>query len=354
MKSELSSKYRPRTIATVHTNYYESCAMTFIRFPLLCLCLFNIGLSNSVDTDNNIPLFNSYEIEKGGRPRDPFVAPDGSVWFCGQATNYLAKLNPATSVVKYYEVPEGSHPHNLIIDNKGMVWYAGNRNAHIGKLNPDTGDIIKFDMPDSITDPHTLVFDKDQNIWFTAQHSNAIGHLNVSTGKVRFVAMERKGSRPYGIKVDSQGNAWSVLVGTNRLARVDPNMTLTEYDIPRSDARPRRLEITRDDSIWYVDYAGGYLGRLNASTEKFNEWLMPSGEGSKPYATGLDSESVLWIFETGPYPNKLVSFDTKNELFTSESVIKEGGLVRHTYYDHKSKKLWFGVDVGFIMSAKVN
>jgi virginiamycin B lyase len=241
----------------------------------------------------------------------------------------------------------------LIIDTNGIIWYAGNRNGHIGSFDPKFKKIRKFFMPEGIKDPHTLVFDSRQNIWFTAQHSNVIGHLDIGTGEVRFVTMERKGSRPYGIKVDSQGNAWSVLVGTNRLARVDPNMSLTEFDLPRKDARPRRLEITDDDNIWYVDYAGGYLSRFNTSTETITEWLMPSGKAGKPYATGLDGNSILWIFETGLYPNKMVSFDTKNEKFTSETIIKEGGLVRHTYYDSKNKTLWFGVDVGFIMSARV-
>ena len=31
-------------------------------------------------------------------------------------------------------------------------------------------------------------------------------------------------------------------------------------------ARPRRLEITGDDRIWYVDYADGYLGRFDPAT----------------------------------------------------------------------------------------
>ena len=28
------------------------------------------------------------------RPRDPYVAPDGTVWFVGQVGDYVAKLNP--------------------------------------------------------------------------------------------------------------------------------------------------------------------------------------------------------------------------------------------------------------------
>ena len=31
---------------------------------------------------------------EGTRPRDPYVAPGGKVWFCGQQGNYLAYFDP--------------------------------------------------------------------------------------------------------------------------------------------------------------------------------------------------------------------------------------------------------------------
>ena len=32
---------------------------------------------------------------EGSRPRDPYVAPDGRVWFVGQTADYVARLDPA-------------------------------------------------------------------------------------------------------------------------------------------------------------------------------------------------------------------------------------------------------------------
>ncbi|RDX37258.1 lyase [Kangiella sp. HD9-110m-PIT-SAG07] len=297
----------------------------------------------------------SFEVEWGGRPRDPAVAPDGMVWFCGQAGNYIARLNPETGAMKQFSVPEGSHPHNLIVASDGGVWYAGNQNAHIGRIDPETGDIKQFPMPEEITDPHTLVFDSDENIWFTAQHSNAIGHLDTESGKVRFVTASEKGSRPYGIKLDSNGTPWSVLVGTNKLGVVDTDsFTLQEIDIPREDARPRRIEITSDNNIWYVDFNDGYLGQYNPETEQFEEWLMPEGHDSQPYGTALDSEGRIWIGETGPYPNVMIGFDSDSQEFVSKTIIESGGSVRHMYYDNEKDVFWFGVDNGFIVKGKPN
>ena len=112
-----------------------------------------------------------WDVEWGGRTRDPYVAPDGKVWFVGQAGNYIAYLDPATGQQKRFEIEAGTNPHTLIVDAQGTVWYAGNRNGRIGKLNPATGE-IKTIMTGEAKDPHTMVFDGKGNIWFTSQGSN--------------------------------------------------------------------------------------------------------------------------------------------------------------------------------------
>src|SRR5688572_24437153 len=157
-----------------------------------------------------------------GRPRDPYVAPDGNTYFVGQAGNYIARLDPRSGEFKKYEIDPGTNPHNLIVDQSGMVWYAGNRNGMIGKLDPNTGAITRFPMPDEkVRDPHTLVFDAKGDIWFTAQQSGAVGHLETRTGKIR-LAFTGENTRPYGITLDSKGTPWFNLFGTNKIANIDP------------------------------------------------------------------------------------------------------------------------------------
>ena len=58
-----------------------------------------------------------WPVEWGGRTRDPAIAPDGKVWFVGQAGNYIANLDPRTGAQKKYEIEEGTNPHTLIVDN---------------------------------------------------------------------------------------------------------------------------------------------------------------------------------------------------------------------------------------------
>ena len=120
----------------------------------------------------------------GAAARATAVAPDGKVWFVGQAGNYIANLDPATGAQKRHH--RGGHePHTLIVDEKGTVG-AGNRNGRIGRLDPATG-AIKVIMTGEAKDPHTMVFDGKGHIWFTSQGSNRVGRLHMATEKVDLV-----------------------------------------------------------------------------------------------------------------------------------------------------------------------
>ncbi len=297
---------------------------------------------------------------KQSRPRDPFVAPDGKVWFVGQRSDYLASLVPTTGQFQKFDLEEGAGPHNLIVDTDGTVWYAGNRANHIGTLDPSTGKIEKIMMPDErARDPHTLVFDGRGNIWFTVQGGNFIGRLVKATRQVTLVeaptvegSARGSSSRPYGIEIDSRGRPWVVLFNTNLIGTVDPTtMKLTTFTLPEG-ARPRRLVITSDDQVWYADYARGYLGRLDSKTGQVQEWQNPGGSQSRPYGMAIDRSERIWFVETGLHPNRFVGFDpATKEFFSVTEISSGGGSVRHMYYDKRTNVVWFGTDTNTIGRA---
>ncbi len=293
------------------------------------------------------------------RPRDPFVGPDGRVWFVGQAAHYAAVLDPTTGEFKRYDMDPGTGPHNLIVAEDGMVYYAGNRAHHIGIIDPATGSIDKIMLPDErARDPHTLVWDAEGDIWFTVQGGNLIGHLDRSTRQVRFVeAPEVTGgrsssSRPYGIKMDSKNRPWIAHFNTNLIGMVDPgSFELIGYDLPEG-ALPRRLVIDSKDRVWYVDYARGKLGLVVEGDGFTEEWDLPAGEDSRPYGVAIDKYDRIWLVETGVQPNRFVGFDTVTERFISTvEVGSGGGTIRHMHYDPDTHTVWFGTDVNTIGRA---
>lgn len=292
----------------------------------------------------------------GTRPRDPFVAPDGRVWFCGQAGNYLAVFDPGTGQFRRIELESGTHPHNLVVDEAGLVWYAGNRNARIGRLDPASGEIVTFPMPDpQVRDPHTLALDGRGGLWFTAQGGNRVGRLDMVSGDIVLVEVPTPNARPYGIKLDGQGRPWVALFGTNKLAWIDPRtLALTEVTLPREQARVRRLEIAANGEVWYLDFAGGLIGRYRPAAGSFDEWPIPTSGRAQPYGSGMDQRGRLWLVDVGSRPVRLLGFDTAEERFLPAVTIpSEGGAVRHMYYHAGSDSLWFGTDANTLGQARL-
>jgi len=137
-----------------------------------------------------------------------------------------------------------------------------------------------------------------------------------------------------------------VELGANQLATLDPDtLEIREVTLARDDARPRRIGITSDGNIWYVDYAEGYLGRHTPKTGEIREWRAPSGDKSGPYGMAVDDRDRLWFVETWVSPNQLVGFDPATEKFFAATPIPSGGgSVRHMYFDPASRQIWFGTD----------
>lgn len=290
------------------------------------------------------------------RPRDPALAPDGTVWFVGQAGHYVARFDPDSAGFRRIDLPDGTGPHNVIVDEDGTLWIAGNLKGWIGHLDPDNGELTKIDMPvKDARDPHTLVFNDQGQIWFTVQWGNFIGRLDKSSGHVDLVRVATPDARPYGIDLDSHGHPWVALLGTNALATVDPDtLKLREIPLPRADARPRRLVITADDVVWYGDYAQGYLGRYDSVSDTVQEWRMPGGDDSGPYAMAADAANRIWAFETRIRPNRLVGFDPQTgSFFASAPVPSGGGTVRNMVYDPDTNSLWFGTDTNNLGRAQL-
>jgi len=279
------------------------------------------------------------------RPRDPSVADDGRIWFVGQAGDYAAVFDPSDESFRRYDLPDGAGPHTVYVTRDDEVWYAGNRDRHLGRIDPETGDIRRVDMPPGeLDDPHTLYEDSRGRLWFTAQWANQIGRYDRETGEIAHVDVPTERARPYGIAIDADDTVWVVLLGTHKIARITPDMQLTEIDLPREQARPRRIAIT-GRGIWYGDYAQGYVGVYDPEHETFEEWRLSPAADSGPYAVAADDRGRVWLVETHADPNRFVGFDPEaGSIFSTTPVPSGGGTVRHMVFDAARNAIWFGTD----------
>ena len=269
---------------------------------------------------------------KGAHPHDPAVGPDGSLWFTEQMTNKLGRLDPKTGEFKEYPLAEGknSGPHGLVADREGNIWFTANFGGYIGKLDPGTGKVTEYKMPsEKAYDPHTAVFDAHGILWFTVQGGNMVGRLNPTTGKIELKEVPTESALPYGIQINSKGIPIFCELGTNKMASIDPaTMKITEYALPES-ARPRRLAIATDGTVYFTDFKSGHLGALNISTGAVKMYASPGGPESNPYGITITPDGMVWYSESGVKPNTIVRFDPKTETFARANIPSGGGVVRN-------------------------
>jgi virginiamycin B lyase len=268
---------------------------------------------------------------QGSRPHDPLAARDGSIWWTGQLTNKLGRLDPKTDAIREYTLKSAfTAPHGLAEDKSGNIWFTGNNLALIGKLDPATGLVTEYPMPDAnAKDPHTLNFDQSGILWFTVQQANIVGRLDPATGAIKLLTSPTPKSRPYGLQINARGIPVFVEFGANKIATIDPaTLAIKEYALPSPEARPRRLAIDPDGMVWYVDFARGYLGRLDLATGAVNEWPSPSGGKSEPYGI-VFTKGAVWYSESGAKPNTIVRFDPRSSQFQSWAIPGGGDIVRN-------------------------
>src|SRR6266849_305758 len=268
---------------------------------------------------------------KGAHPHDPAVAPDGSLWFTEQMVSKLGRLDPASgTIIEFPLKGKNDGPHGLVADREGNIWYTGNFAGYIGKLDPHTGKITQYKMPDDkAADPHTAVFDAQGMLWFTVQIGNMVGRLDPKTGKIELKVVPTKDARPYGIQISSKGVPFFCEFGTNKIAKIDPQtMEIKEYPLAQG-VLPRRLAIAADDRIYFTDYQGGNLGRLDPVSGTAKMWPSPGGAGANPYGIAITPDGMVWYSESGVTPNTLIRFNPKTEEFARAKIPSGGGTVRN-------------------------
>ncbi len=185
-------------------------------------------------------------------------------------------------------------------------------------------------MPDpKASDPHTPVFDQQGVLWFTVQGGNFVGRLDPHSGKIELKLVPTRDALPYGMGVNSKGIPFFCEFGTNKMAKIDPKtMAITEYKLP-TDARPRRMAIAADDKVYFTDFDGGHLGRLDADTGAVKMWASPGGPMASPYGMTITPDGMVWYSEAGVEPNTVIRFDPKTETFARAKIPSGGGVVRN-------------------------
>ena len=260
------------------------------------------------------------------RPHDVAPAPDGGVWYTGQGSGELGKLNPRTGEVTRVPLGEGSRPHGVIVGPDEDAWVTdGGLNA-IVKVNAETEEVTVYPLPESTgyANLNTATFDGNGVLWFTGQ-SGIYGSFNPATEEMQVYDAPR-GAGPYGIAATPSGEVYYASLAGSYIGHVDTETgEVTVLEPPTPNQGARRVWSDATGRIWVAEWNAGQVAVYDPATETWREWPLP-GDNPAAYAVYVDEQDKVWLTDFGG--DAVVRFDPETESFESFELSTAGAQVR--------------------------
>ena len=267
-----------------------------------------------------------FPIKVGIGLHDAAPAADGSIWFTGQRSGVLGRLDPRDGSFKTIPLGPGAAPHGVTIGPDGAPWVTeGGQNA-IARVEPADDKVTLFRLPekDANANLNTGVFDKAGIYWFTGQ-SGFYGRLDPKSGEMT-VFKAPKGVGPYGITATPRGDIWYASLAGSYIGKIDNatgNATIVQPPTPGQGAR--RVWSDSKGRIWVSEWNSGHVSVHDPADGSWKTWKLP-GDRPHAYAVYVDDKDKVWLTDFSA--NAIVRFDPATERFTAFQSDKPGANVR--------------------------
>jgi sugar lactone lactonase YvrE len=152
-----------------------------------------------------------------------------------------------------------------VAGSDGNLWFTERTGpgfvGRIARINPVTHEIKEFSAGiTGITDPDGIAAGPEGNLWFTEEQGNRIGRIT-PTGTITEFPIPTAGSEPVAIVTGSDGNLWFAEQDSVKIGRITPAGTITEFPLPSPDNEPRAIAAGPDGNIWFA-MDNGDIGRI--------------------------------------------------------------------------------------------
>ena len=266
-----------------------------------------------------------YRVPAGSHPHDVAPASDGTVWYTGQHTGELGRLDPRTGQIRRVPLGAGSSPHGVIVGPDGAAWVTDSGLNAIVRVDARTHQVRRFPLPTSrYANLNTATFDRRGMLWFTGQ-SGVYGSVDPSTGRVRGFAAPR-GAGPYGIATTPSGAVYYASLAGSHIARINTGTgRAMVLQPPRRGQGARRVWSDSRGRIWVSEWNAARVARYEPSARRWREWRLP-GTSPQPYAVYVDNRDVVWLTDFGA--NAIVRFDPRTSRFRVVRLPTAGAAVR--------------------------
>src|SRR6266436_1141731 len=102
---------------------------------------------------------------------------------------------------------------------------------------------------------------------------------------------------PHNLTVDPRGHIWFVERYGEKIGGLDPKTgAMKRTPLPQERSSPHTLFLANDGLIWMTQIRGNRIASFDPRTESFKEYPIPTRE-SRPYGIVVDSRNHVWFCE---------------------------------------------------------
>jgi streptogramin lyase len=185
----------------------------------------------------------------------------------------------------------------------------------------------------------------DDKVWFSDVGTRHIFRLDLKTGKIEDIdpfTVFPKGSAhsTYGLRTDASNNLFYLDYAGESIGRIDATtLAITIHQTPTKGSRPRRGSIDDKGRIAFGEFVGGKVGLFDTKSLAFQEW--PAAEHFAPYDAVIDRNDELW--SGGMSADRVMRVDSKTGAATVYPLPRSTN-VRRVFVDDRTTPVtvWFG------------
>jgi virginiamycin B lyase len=94
-------------------------------------------------------------------------------------------------------------------------------------------------------------------------------------------------TRPVGITLGPDNNLWFVESQANKVGRITPTGTVTEFAIPTAASNPQGITAGPDGNLWFTEKDANKIGQVSTSGAFAEFAVPPAHRGSRQPRTAI-------------------------------------------------------------------
>jgi virginiamycin B lyase len=145
--------------------------------------------------------------------------------------------------------------------------------------------------------PTDAVAGPDGNLWFVETSANKIGRMTPAGTLTEFSSNLSSGAGLSGITAGPDGNLWFAESFRNRIGRITTAGAITEFSTGiSSGSQPEDIAAGPDGNLWFTEPGTGRIGRITPSGTVLSQTAIP-GSGNNPTSITAGPDGNLWFSE---------------------------------------------------------